>query len=206
MSAVLLVSAVGEAEGSLAAAAALACAVAGEARAALLADLDPGREPRPTLVASAGARALEECLAAELPDARAAARGALCHAALPAGRDGLETALELAAALPRVVHSPPSLLHEALDACAPFRGAALLRADLRADRSLTALAIADLHARGLRARVLKRPLGWLAARRALAGALPLGAAAGLPARLVDGLEHSRRVRTLPPPASPETAV
>ncbi len=48
----------------------------------------------------------------------------------------------------------------------------MLRADLEDDRSLTALAVRDLIDLDLRAAVVKRPLGWLAARAALLGALP----------------------------------
>ena len=46
-----------------------------------------GRPPRPTLVASAGARELEERLAVHLPELRAASRGQTCHLAV-AGRAG----------------------------------------------------------------------------------------------------------------------
>ena len=67
--AVVLVTAVGAASGARAAAAALACAASEPDRAALLIDLDGGRAPRPSLVATSAARALEERLAAHLPDA-----------------------------------------------------------------------------------------------------------------------------------------
>ena len=64
-------------------AAALACAGSDPDRAALLLELSDGRAPRPALVASAAARALEERLAAHLPEAGVASRGALCHLTLP---------------------------------------------------------------------------------------------------------------------------
>ena len=46
----------------------------------------------PGLVASAAARALEERLAAHLPEATVASRGSFCHLALPADGEGLERA------------------------------------------------------------------------------------------------------------------
>ena len=46
---------------------------------------------------------------------------------------------------------------------------AVLRADLELDRSLAALIVGDLSARGLRVRVAKRPPGWLTGRLALIG-------------------------------------
>jgi Mrp family chromosome partitioning ATPase len=72
---VVLVTTVGAASGARAAAAALACAASEPDRAALLIDLDEGRPPRATLIATAGARALEKRLNTHLPDARIASRG-----------------------------------------------------------------------------------------------------------------------------------
>jgi hypothetical protein len=190
LSEVILVAAVGGAEGSRPAAAALACARAEPDRASLLIDLVEGRAPRPTLVASAAARSLEERLAVHLPEARVASRGQLCHLALPADRAGIE---RLPAALPLVrdavgvVHLPPPLLQAVLREEAIRATGALLRADLDRDRALTALAVRDLRGRGLRIAVLKRPLPWIPARRALFGALPPGAAGGLSTRLVERL-------------------
>lgn len=186
---VVLVTWAGEASGSRAAAAALACAGSDPDRPGLLVDLG-GRPPRPTLVASAGARELEERLAAHMPEARAASRGQTCHLALPADEDGLE---RLPAALPlvrdsiAVVHLPPTLLHSALASPRVEPTGALLRADLSSDCALTGLAVRDLLARGLRVAVLKRPLAWIPARRALFGVLPAGAPCGLPPRLSDRL-------------------
>lgn len=181
----LLVSAVGAAEGSQAAAAALACAIAVEQRAALLFDVGPAGRPRPTVLASSQARELEERFAAELPEARSAARGALCRVSLPEPPE-LVGALETAGGCPCVVHAPPELLHESIDLL-PRPCGMVLRADLASDLSLTALAVGDLRSRGLRVRVLKRPLGWIAARRALAGALSATAKGALPPRLITGL-------------------
>jgi hypothetical protein len=186
---VVLVTQVGAATGSRAAAAALACAASEPDRAALLIDLDDGRAPRSTLVATAGARALEERLAAHLPDAAVASRGQICQLKLAPGPEAIERAV---AALPlvresaAVVHVPSSLLRPALEQPRLQPTGTLLRADLAVDRALTALSVRDLMRRGLSVVVLKRPLGWLAARAAMLGAQP-AAGAGLPARVREHL-------------------
>jgi hypothetical protein len=199
---VVLVTAVGEAAGSRAAAAALACAGSEPDRAGMLIDLAEGRPLRPLPITTAGARALEGRLAAHLPNAAIASRGAVCSLATagqPSGdREGGEDSLDLvAAAIPlardsvAVVHLPPHLLQAALDDPRVRPTGALLRADLPADRPLTALAARDLVARGLRLAVLKQPLGWMAGRLALLGALPDG---GVPAGSRDSFR--RPVTTL----------
>ena len=181
----MLVTRVGGASGSRAAAAALACAASEPDRATLLIDLAGGRPPRPTLVATRGARELEERLAAHLPDASVASCGAITRLCLPDDLDGVE---RLPAVLPLVresaaiVHLPPALLQPALAEPRIEATGALLVADPAKDRSLTALAVRDLLDRGVRPTVLKRPLPWLSARAALLGALPAGV--GLPTRLV----------------------
>ena len=170
---VVLVTRIGEAAGSRAAAAALACAASDPDRAALLIDLGDGGAARSTLVATAGARALEERLVAHLPEADVASRGRICQLTLAPGPGEFDTAL---AALPlaresaAIVHLPPRLLRPLLAEPRARPTAALLRADLARDRPLTALAVRDLMSRGLRVAVLKRPLGWFAARAALLGA------------------------------------
>jgi hypothetical protein len=171
---VVVVSAVGGAEGSRGAAAALSCAGSGVQRSALLVDVG-GRVPRPTLIASASAHQLEERLAARLPSLRPAARGEVCHLSVAADEDGLAAA-GIAVTVARgglaVVHLAPELLQPLLDtAGAPPPDAALLRADLKEARPLVALAVDDLLRRGLRVAVLKRRLGWVAERRAGFGAL-----------------------------------
>lgn len=189
---VIMVTAVGGASGSKAAAAALACAGSEPDRPGLLVDLG-GRPPRPTLVASAAARELEERLAVHLPQLRAASRGHTCHLAIP----DEPAAFELAnAALPlvrdsvAVVHLPPARLREALADAGLRPSGAMLRVDLDADRALTALAVRDLVDRGLRTKVLRRPLAWVPARRALFGVLPPDAQGGLPPVLLDSLLES----------------
>ncbi len=170
----VVVTAIGAAEGSRAAAAALACVGAGGGSAPLLADLG-GRAPRPTLVASAAARALEERLAAHLPAARVAARGQLCQLAAPADADGfaaVAAAVTVARGALAVVHLPPAELQALLaDPQAPRFTGALLRADLGSDRALLALVVRGLLERGLAVAVLKHRLGWVTERRALFGAL-----------------------------------
>jgi hypothetical protein len=170
----VVATAVGAAEGSRAAAAALACAGADRGQAPLLVDLG-GRAPRPTLVASAAARTLEERLVAHLPGARVAARGQVCNVAAPADPDGFAAAaaaVTVARGALAVVHVPPQELQALLaDPAAPRLTGALLRADVGADRALLALVVRDLLERGLAVAVLKRRLGWVTERRALFGAL-----------------------------------
>jgi hypothetical protein len=184
----LLVTSVGAAIGSRAAAAALACADP-EADCGLLIDLRVDRAPRSALVATAAARALEERIVCHMPGADVASRGRLCHLRLSPDMSGLES---VAAALPltrgsiAVIHLPPSLFQAALGESRIRPSAALLRTDLGANRSLTALAARDLMERGIYVVALKRPLGWVAARCALLGAPPL-LGDGLPPRLVDRL-------------------
>ncbi len=186
---IVLVTRVGAASGSRAAAAALACAGSAPDSAGLLIDLDEGRPPRPSLVATAAARELEERLAVHLPEAGVASRGGICLLKPEPGADGIGrvvAALPLARGAAAVVHLPPALLQAALAEPRVQPTAALLRADLGTDRALIALAVRDLLARDIRVAVLKRPLGWLAARRALLGALPTESSSP-PARLRERL-------------------
>jgi hypothetical protein len=184
--AVVVVTAVGGAEGSRGAAAALSCAGSGIETAALLVDVG-GRVPRPTLIASASAHRLEERLAARLPTLRPAARGEACHLSVSADEDGLGaagTAVTVARGGLAVIHIAPEHLQPLLEAPgAPRPDAALLRADLEVDRALVALVVGDLNERGLRVAVLKQRLGWVAERRAGFGALGSDSG-GLPESLV----------------------
>jgi hypothetical protein len=174
---VVLVTAVDGASGSRAAAAALACAGSEPDLAGLLIDVG-GRTPRPTLVSSTGARQLEERLAAHLPQLHAASRGRTCH--LVVGDDSgafesIQAALPLARESVAVVHLPQSRLRGALGEAGIRVSGTLLRADLDTDRALTALAVRGLLRHELRVKVLKRPLSWVLARRALFGVLGPGA-------------------------------
>jgi hypothetical protein len=189
---VIVVTTVGAASGSRAAAAALACAGSEPDRPALLIDIG-GRPPRPTLVASSGARDLEERLTVHLPDLRAASRGGTCHLVIPGDLDAIK---RLPAALPlvreavAVVHVQPGCFQDVLRVSGVEPSAALLCADLATDRPLLALAVRDLHERNLAVRVLKRPLAWMPARRALFGVLPPEAPGGLPAPVRETLLES----------------
>lgn len=174
---VILVTAVGGASGSKVAAAALACAGSESDRPGLLVDVG-GRAPRPTLVSSVGARELEERLATHLPQLRAASRGQTCHLAVGDDSEAFESiraALPLARESVAVVHLPPAFLQGALAESGVRASGILLRADLAADRALTALAVRDLFRHDLRVKVLKRPLAWIPARRALFGVPPSSA-------------------------------
>lgn len=185
----VLVTAVGEAEGARAAAAAVACAGADADSATLMVDVG-GRVPRPTLIASAAAQKLEERLAAHLPEMKAAARGQVCHLAVPADAEGLAAACAaatVARGAAAAVHVPPQLLQAALVGGPHPPSAVLLRADLQSDRPLVALTVRDLIERGIPVRVLKRRLTWVAERRALFGILPPGSPGGLPERVARGL-------------------
>jgi hypothetical protein len=186
---VVLVTRVGEASGSRAVAAALACHGSDPDLPGLLIDVD-GRAPRPALVASTGARELEERLAAHLPAHRSAARGQTCHLAVgtdPLELEAIRAALPLARDSVAVIHLPPARLQPLLADLGVAISGVLLRADLDVDRALAALAVRDLVARGVRVRVLGRPLPWVAARRALFGLLSPEAAGGLPSRLTAGV-------------------
>lgn len=177
MSPVILATWVGAAKGSRAVAAALACVASESDRAALLVDLEEGRAARPTLIATAGARGLEERLAAHLPDATIASRGRICQLKLPPERESIETlvaVLPLARESAAVVHMPPVLLRAVLGDARVRSTGVLLRADLTEDRALTALAVRDLMVEGLQVGVVKHPLGPLSAAAAQLGALSTG--------------------------------
>jgi hypothetical protein len=204
--ATVFATAVGEAEGCRGAAAALACAAADADRATLLVDVG-GRAPRPTLLASSAAHRLEERLAAHLPAARVAARGQVCHLAVPADSEGLATAsaaVTVARDSLSVLHVPSTALRPLLDErLGPPPTGVLLRADLGVDRALLALVARDLLGQGLAVAVLKRRLGWVAERRALFGSLAPNADA-LPPRLLRQLARHEVYPELEPPRRANT--
>lgn len=206
----VLVTAVGDAEGSRGAAAALACAGADVDLATLLVEVG-GKAPRPTLLASAAAQRLEERLAAHLSQARVAARGQVCHLAVAATPEGLEAAsaaVTVARGALSALHLPPALLQPLLhERFGPEPSGVLLRADVGADRALLALVARDLMDRGLGLGVLKRSLTWVASRRALFGALPAGGPGALPPRLLDrlGVSHACYSGSDDPEADPARA-
>jgi hypothetical protein len=200
----IVVAAVGEAEGARGAAAALACASADVDTAALFIDVG-GRAPRPALLASAAAQKLRERLAAHLSKPKAAARGQVCHLAVPADPEGLEAAsaaVTVGRGAAAVIHVPPELLQPTLSGEFGLRPTGvLLRSDLAEDRPLVALAANDLFTRGFAVAVLKRRLSWVAERRAFFGVLPADSPGGLPRRLLRRLGILSRDREIPIPAA-----
>jgi hypothetical protein len=195
----VVVTAVGNAEGARGAAAALSCVGADVDAPALLVDVG-GRVPRPTLLASTAAQKLEERLAAHLPQLRVAARGQVCHLSVPADPEGLEAATAAVTVVrdtTAVIHVQPELLQEALAQPSLRPAGVLLRADLKQDRALVALAVRDLLARDLAVVVLKQRLSWMVERRALFGVLPAESPGGLPERLVRRLGVASTGRDFP---------
>jgi soluble lytic murein transglycosylase-like protein len=196
----LVVSGVGEAAGSEALAAALAGALGAGGCPSVLLALDEGGRARPTIVSSAAARGLEESLGEALPEATVAARGHICRVVMPPGEDRLERLREALTEQPEpvacVAHAGPRGVRQLLESRELSPRGAVLRADLHADRALTALTVRDLRTRGMGVRVAKRPLGWLQARRALAGAPTGTAEAGLMA-LLRRLLGEQRGQALP---------
>jgi Transglycosylase SLT domain/D-alanyl-D-alanine carboxypeptidase/Putative Flp pilus-assembly TadE/G-like len=202
---VILATAIGGSGGAMSVAAGVGVAITAEAggRAVLAVDLDRASDGRgPTVLASESARELEDELrAAEGPFGSAAARGNLCCLALSPDLDPFDRVAELlerrvpAAAV--VVNVPPDRwLHALADGRLRAR-AGLMRAELPADRSLAALAVRELHERGMRAAVVSRPLGRVASRRALAGIEPGGAASRRGARLARRLLAAQTGQSLP---------
>ena len=166
------------ARGGLALAAALAVEAArGPRTRALLAELSGERRRRPTtLLASPDSRELEAALRAG--GFEASARGHLCHMPVQPNRAALGELGEAAAAARAellVVHLAPALWRPALEAGELEPRGGLLLVELPRERSLAALAVAELRERGCRAKVMTRPPPALAARRALAGVRPGGA-------------------------------
>jgi D-alanyl-D-alanine carboxypeptidase len=176
--------------GGIATCAAVAVALAAESTGAvLIAEIGAERPRRPTMLASEAARSLEAALgAAGFPSA--AARGRVCWLGLPdkGWHDELQRALALEGGAEVVVaFVPGELWNEAVSRSTPIPAAALLRADPPAERALCALAFRELTERGIRTRIATRALGPVAARRALAGLDPGGAASRHAARLATGL-------------------
>jgi hypothetical protein len=177
---------------------ALAAALAVEAEPVgrgpvLLVELWPEPRRRPaTLLCAPAARELEaELRGLGMP---ASARGRFCHLGVEEEGEALD---RLAAALPEcgakvaVVRVPPVLWVPALESTlTPVGGA--LAADRTSERALAALAVAELHARGLPARVETRAPGPVASRRALAGIRPGGETSARAARIVAGLVGGHR--------------
>jgi hypothetical protein len=201
------------AAGGLAAAAAVAVALArreeGDAAdgpgAALLVELGAARGRGPTMLAAEGARELERALRAA--GFEAAARGRLAWVTVddsPGWAERVGECLDIGGAgVPAIVVLPPAAWSAALADERIAASAALLRADLPAQRALAALAVVESRAAGLRVRVASRSPGRVATRRALAGIDPGGEAGARAARLARGLAVPRSAgRRLADPGGP----
>ena len=170
----------------------LAAAVAVEAAVltgagTLLAEVG-ARRRGPTLLATSGARELEASL--RTLGRSASARGHVCQLAVEEaeGIGELVASVADSGAELAVVHLPGRLWVPALEAEGLAAAGGCLLVSLPAERSLAALAVEELARRRLPCRVVTRPPGQLAARRALAGARPGGwvseLAAGIARRLL----------------------
>ena len=197
----VLATSLGEASGGVAVAAALGVALARSEGGTLLVEAGATRGRGPTMLASAEARALEESLR-HAGFEWVAARGRLCWLGLPEGGEevvvrDLRRALESAVETPfpphgsraptAVAHLPASMWRAALAEPKLRPAGALLRADLPAERALTAIAVIELRERRLPVRVAPRGLGRVASRRALAGLEAGGAAASRICRIAGAL-------------------
>lgn len=168
----------------------------------LVAEAGGERRRGPTMLASAAARQLEDVLRAD--GLAASARGALCWTHIEA--DGAEALAVLRALLRAageraaagVVCLPPRLWRATLEDERLRVSGGLLRAELPAQRALAALAVRELIAADLRAKVVARAPGAVAGRRALAGLDPGGAAGERARRLARGLFGPRPARPISP--------
>ena len=183
----VLATALPGAGGGLACAAALAVALA-EARppgdGVLMIDGAGDRERGPTMLASSGARELEARLSGA--GLAAAARGRLCWLQSAPGSDELAQALDLARPDVAVAYLRAADWRQVLDHGEMNPDAALVRAELPAQRPLAALLVRELLDAGIRVRIAARAPGRVAARRALAGIDPGGDAARRAKRLARG--------------------
>lgn len=172
-------------------------AMAGGDGAALVVAVGEEGRRGPTMLAAEGARELEHELRER--GAEAAARGRLAWVSVPDDGDWRERAAECVGigrsrGIPVLLVLPAARWHEALGARELAIGAALVRAELPAQRALCALAVREALACGLRVRVIARAPGRVASRRALAGIDPGGDAgrrAGRVARAFAALAHGR---------------
>jgi len=185
----VLATSLGEAKGGVAMAAAVGVSVSHARAAVLVAELGASARRGATMLASGAARELEDTLRSA--GLEAAARGRVCWASMGSGEEALAELARAVELLPAgglaVAHVPAALWQPALAGSVHWPVAALLRADLPGDRSLTAMTVIELRARGLPVRVASRPLGRVASRRALAGLEAGGVASQRSARLARGI-------------------
>jgi hypothetical protein len=177
--------------GGLAAAASVAVTLAASSpdpRGVLMIETRAERRRGPTMLASDAARKLERALAEA--GVRAAARGRLCWVSV-ADADPLHG---VAAAISAGLEARAAIAHLTADDWRAALGrdeldvaAGLLRAELPRQRSLAALAVRELSAAGVRARVATRAPGPVASRRVASGLDPGGETSVRAARLARGL-------------------
>jgi hypothetical protein len=177
--------------GGLAAAASVAVTLAvssPDPRGVLMIETRAERRRGPTMLASDAARKLERALAEA--GVRAAARGRLCWVSV-ADADPLHG---VAAAISAGLEARAAIAHLTADDWRAALGrdeldvaAGLLRAELPRQRSLAALAVRELSAAGVRARVATRAPGPVASRRVASGLDPGGETSVRAARLARGL-------------------
>ena len=160
---------------ALAAAVAVEAAAATGARTLLVEVAEGARRRRASLLSTPAARELEDSL--RIAGWSGSARGHLCHLALGTDDEPIEalgaTMLEGGAELV-VAHLPATLWVPALDRDEIGALGGLIVVELPRERSLAALAVDQLRARGLGVKVASATPSPFAARRALAGARPGG--------------------------------
>jgi hypothetical protein len=177
--------------GGLAAAAAVAVALAASSpdpRGVLMIETWAERRRGPTMLASVAARSLERSLMQA--GLRAAARGRLCWVSV--ADDGpLEGVAAAVSAAPEaraaVAHLAAADWRVALGSDEVEVAAGIVRAELPRQRSLAALAVRELRAAGLKARIAARAPGPVASRRVASGLDPGGETSVRAARLARGL-------------------
>jgi len=190
--------------GGLASTAAVAVALAERAtrraeessNAVLFVEVGAERDRGPTLLASASARDAETLLAAA--GLAVAARGRLawvCIREAERWEEPLRLTLEAAGPVRgTVVHLPARLWRHGVEGGELAPAAALLRAELPAQRSLAALAVSELRAVGIAAKIIACPPGRVGTRRALAGIDPGGQLSRRARRIAADLDPAPRAR------------
>ena len=165
---VVLATALPGAGGGLATAASVAVACATSGGGVVFAEVGAEARRGPTMLASAGARELEDRLRAA--GVEATARGRLCWTTLDETGDALRFALDAAGPFnAAIVYLPPGAWRDTIEANPPLADAALVHASLPGQRSLAALLVADLRGAGVRLGISSVAPGRVGARRALAG-------------------------------------
>jgi Transglycosylase SLT domain/D-alanyl-D-alanine carboxypeptidase/Putative Flp pilus-assembly TadE/G-like len=173
---------------ALAAAVAVEAAAATGARTLLVEVAEGSRRRGATLLSTLAARELEDSL--RIAGWSGSARGHLCHLALGADDEPIETlgaTMVEGGAEVAVAHLPAALWVPALDSDEIGALGGLIVVELPRERSLAALAVDQLRARGLGVKVASATPSPFAARRALAGARPGGRPSSVAKRIAAAL-------------------